>query len=541
MGVLDDFRSKDFLDQVAVLAELENQGRADAVPELLELYREPVGDTAVDNMVRNTLRALLLADPEQTLAGLEHEDPEVRAFCAMIAGETGLERAAPALRRMAEDAAGDSGLLMDALAALAGIGDSGSLPLFRSHAADEDALVAGVCLQALGELGDAESLPLLRRELDDAESQTRYETCEVSTWKAVEALGELGRQGHGEAVAALAAKLHHRNPTARRLVHKALVGLGPAAVPHLEAAFRDGDDDQRVMAANVLGFIGDRKGADVLIQGLDEGLAEHPNVRFAAYEALGRIPSMKSLVCLMDGLPGEEDPSVLMALLTALDAQMNPGVAGRLPGVVSAVRQERPETFAALLRAVAAARATQVFAALYADEALADALMERIVGSGDPEAVAAFAEKLESMEGDRAATDLAELRTVAEEAPGGERGSLLAIDDSEAMLGFYRSAGSEMGFAVETAANGKDAYDLLELGMSFDVIVVDMNMPVMDGIEFTTKARALPGHEDTPIIMATTESEKHQAQLARKAGVSSFLKKPFTIDILQNKINKVLG
>jgi len=70
--------------------------------------------------------------------------------------------------------------------------------------------------------------------------------------------------------------------------------------------------------------------------------------------------------------------------------------------------------------------------------------------------------------------------------------------------------------------------------------VVDMNMPEMDGIEFTTRVRGNPLYEGLPIVMATTESEKSQARLAKNAGVDAFLIKPFKAEVLSHRIKKVL-
>lgn len=81
---------------------------------------------------------------------------------------------------------------------------------------------------------------------------------------------------------------------------------------------------------------------------------------------------------------------------------------------------------------------------------------------------------------------------------------LLAADDSKAMLSFYRSIAAEIGFRIMTAMNGKEALDLIESGEEFDLIITDMNMPIMDGIEFTKQLRNSIGYEETPVIMVTT-------------------------------------
>ncbi len=86
------------------------------------------------------------------------------------------------------------------------------------------------------------------------------------------------------------------------------------------------------------------------------------------------------------------------------------------------------------------------------------------------------------------------------------------------------------------AENGQDAYSHIELSEEFDVIITDMNMPVMDGMEFVSKLRQTNGYADIPVIMVTTESEYSQQELARKTGVNDFITKPFTADQLKAKI-----
>jgi CheY-like chemotaxis protein len=153
--------------------------------------------------------------------------------------------------------------------------------------------------------------------------------------------------------------------------------------------------------------------------------------------------------------------------------------------------------------------------------------------SADPEIAAVFKEKLEDV-GDARAEEL----TAREK--DSTRPTMLAVDDSGAMRSFYRACADELGLDVSVAENGRVAWDMLEAGEEFDIVVVDMNMPEMDGIELTTRIRGLEDLAQVPIIMATTESEKSQAQLAKKAGVNAFLVKPFKAEILANKIRKFL-
>jgi CheY-like chemotaxis protein len=427
----------------------------------------------------------------------------------------------------------DPDRLMEILTAMSRIGGEAFLPVFRANLDHRDPIVAGLCMEMAGRLGDEASIPALQAQVTANEAEDRYETCEVTTWKAIDALADIGGD---QALEFLASKIHHANPTARRLVHEALVRAGSEAVPHVAPLLRSGDPDEAILAANVLGFIGGRKGADALIAALDDGELTGTNQRFAAFEAMGRIPTMKSLVCLLDALGQEQDDSVLLAVMVGLEAQANPGVAEKAASVLRQGADEEQRD--RVLRALTAAQAVNLFRLLATDAAVAQAVVDRVRQSKDPGAAASFRSVLQGMEGQLADALAAQLDQEEKPAPGRR---LLAVDDSGAMRNFYSSAAAELGFKVTCAENGQEALEALQQGPAYDLMVVDMNMPVMDGIEFTTKARAMPEYGDTPIVMATTESGKSQSQLAKNAGVSSFLKKPFTFEVLQNKIAKVMN
>jgi CheY-like chemotaxis protein len=531
MGTLDNFRALEFLDQIGLMTQVEKAGGTEDIPALFGLYLQPINDAAVDTMVRNTLRRLLLNSEEETLKGLASENSVVRTFCLRIAAEKGMTAAGPALLRLAESCSQDPDQLLDVLNAMSRIKSPEFLPVFRQHLRNADDYVASLCVGMAGAYQDQEALPILREIVEANESDELYDRCLITTWRAIESLAALDSP---QALAFLADTIHHRNPTARRCVHEQLAAIGVRAVEPTAKKLASSDIDEQIMAANVLGAIGDKKGADSLIQALDSGGLSHPNVLFAAYEALGKIPCMKSLIALMDAFGREQDTAILMAVAEGLDTQANPGVGVKLK-VLARAKAEGPR----VLQAVIGAEALQLFDLLYPEPDLAPKLVKAIEATADQARIGLFAEHLQALGTPGAVADAARLLALGAGAEA--RRKLLAIDDSKAMLSFYRTAGGQLGFEVTTAENGKEALDIVTQGDGFDLIVVDMNMPVMDGVEFTRRFRELEGMRDAPILMATTESEKSQAALAKKAGVTSFLKKPFTLEILQNKITNVLG
>jgi CheY-like chemotaxis protein len=164
-------------------------------------------------------------------------------------------------------------------------------------------------------------------------------------------------------------------------------------------------------------------------------------------------------------------------------------------------------------------------------------MLDQIIESNDEEIIATFREKLQTIANDRSQADALRLEKLSV-AKEGIR--ILVVDDSASMLLFYRNILAELNAKVTTAENGKQALDHLSGNQTFDLIITDINMPIMDGVALTREIRSDPYSADIPIIMVTNESESSQATLAKKIGVNGFVIKPFTPDSLINKIKEFL-
>jgi CheY-like chemotaxis protein len=287
------------------------------------------------------------------------------------------------------------------------------------------------------------------------------------------------------------------------------------------------------MAANLFGFIGHTRGADVLVGVMDRGGISNPNVRFAILEAFGRIPSLKGLVCLVDALQDPDD-MILVAVATGLNHGSNPGAVLKISELLAAKDAQSRR----VARAIASARATDLFTSLYENQNAAQVLLEALAEIRDRDTVDTFREVLAQMGSQRAKDDLERLSAIPVEQ---SMRRVLAVDDSKSVLLFYKTIVSDLGFEVLTAGNGREALDVLEQDPAFDLIITDLNMPEMDGIELTRKIRENFMLSGLPIIMATTESEGSQIQIARNAGVNGFLSKPITPPSIGAMLKDVLG
>ena len=112
----------------------------------------------------------------------------------------------------------------------------------------------------------------------------------------------------------------------------------------------------------------------------------------------------------------------------------------------------------------------------------------------------------------------------------------LVVDDSRSMRSIIGKQLRELGIEVAEAASGLEALDALRLQSPFDVMLVDWNMPHMDGFELLRKVRADQAYEDLPIMMVTTESEMSQVAIALEGGANEYLMKPFDRQALLEKL-----
>ncbi|HVM81955.1 MAG TPA: response regulator [Stellaceae bacterium] len=116
--------------------------------------------------------------------------------------------------------------------------------------------------------------------------------------------------------------------------------------------------------------------------------------------------------------------------------------------------------------------------------------------------------------------------------------SCLVVDDSKVVRKVARRILEELHFAIEEAADGKLALEACLRRMP-DVILLDWNMPVMNGIDFLRQLRGTTGGEGPVVVFCTTENDMAHIQEAIGAGANEYIMKPFDSDIIQTKFAQV--
>ncbi|MDQ7038190.1 MAG: chemotaxis response regulator CheY [Aquificota bacterium] len=116
---------------------------------------------------------------------------------------------------------------------------------------------------------------------------------------------------------------------------------------------------------------------------------------------------------------------------------------------------------------------------------------------------------------------------------------ILVVDDMSTMRRIIRTILNQLGYTnIEEAENGKQALAKLR-SEKFDFVITDWNMPEMDGLQLVKEIRNDPDLKHLPVLMVTAEAKKENVLEALKAGVNNYIVKPFTPEVLKEKMEKI--
>lgn len=115
----------------------------------------------------------------------------------------------------------------------------------------------------------------------------------------------------------------------------------------------------------------------------------------------------------------------------------------------------------------------------------------------------------------------------------------LIVDDSLATRSFIRRMLEELGAAVCEAEHGENALAELDANPDVEFLLIDWNMPVMNGLTLVTSIRARPEYKRLKLVMVTSESSVERVREALDAGANEYIMKPFTREVLQEKLRLI--
>jgi two-component system, chemotaxis family, chemotaxis protein CheY len=117
---------------------------------------------------------------------------------------------------------------------------------------------------------------------------------------------------------------------------------------------------------------------------------------------------------------------------------------------------------------------------------------------------------------------------------------VLTVDDSVSLRKLVANTLATAGHQVVEASNGAEALEVIK-SRNFNLIISDINMPVMDGLTFIKQVRVIGAYKFIPILVLTTEMDPTKKKIAKDAGATGWLVKPFDPEQLLATIRKVLG
>ncbi len=504
--------------QKKALFEVSQAEETFSIPLLTGLFVHSPEIAASFPQLKETMYAKILTRPDviQDLL-LKEANPAFRAFLAMVAGEIQLTNAVPALIDILGSET-DPKIIHTAIVSLGKIGAPGVESKLSGYLNHQDRYLSTAAIEALGEIATPEAIDMLATRLGHDHELDRAIIEIFSQAQTPEAIEQLNRTLESE---------HAHIRTAGK---QKLGAIGAMSVRVLVKNLQRKDPDLVIHSLNVLGDIGDAAAVSP-IRNLLHGEPEDANVRFASYETLGRLPVGKGAFALAAGL---EDPveNVRAAAAKAIDRNYNALLAGGIRNITGS-----GDGIAILvMETVITSQCDRIFLDLIEEETFRTDAIAFLNKKAHPELRSYYAGIFSAKGHD----DLAQQLTAKAEAISRAALRVYAVDDSKMILNIYRTVLHNLGCESVTFEFPAEAVEKVREDRP-DVIITDLNMPELTGIDLAERIRKWFPKEKLPIVMMTTQHEPKDFKDALAAGINGILQKPFTESHIRAALKKYAG
>jgi CheY-like chemotaxis protein len=483
------------------------------VPLLLYLLSEHQGIADEMPVIRETLLSCVLAYPEKLAEFLQSPTIKNKSELIRVVGELRYTEATSTLLELIAAANDDSEILL-IIESLGLLGDPEAINTLTDflYAANRELIIAAI--HSLGQVGTPTAMHRLAERMgtdNEIDFMILSIFTEVQDQVSLEKLNDTIRSHYAHM---------------RSYAKQELVNIGPKAVPTLIDNLLYDDPDFLIHTLNVLGDIGDES-AIVPIRKLLGNIPKSANVRFAAYEALALLPLKKGAYTLTAGLTDAED-HVCIAAARAIDRNYSDILAA---GIKNLLRG--PETEARhIAKIIVNAQVDKVFMSLSQDEVFQQLALIYLPHTHKDIRGHYYNLLIEAGMNDFA-------RKIVGKDDATVRPKVVAVDDSRMILNIYKATLYELGYDPVLFEFPASAIEWLKNEKPL-MVLTDLNMPDITGVQLTMKIREKYAVEQLPIIMVTTQNEAQDNEAARAAGVSSILYKPFNAKTLGEAMKKVL-
>ncbi|MCB2215484.1 HEAT repeat domain-containing protein [Desulfofustis glycolicus] len=451
--------------------------------------------------IRELLFSSLIAYPEQINGFLLSADISDKTPIIQLVGEMKYEHATSALLELI-DTVHDEALILLIIETLGDIGDPQAINTLTDYlyAANREMILAAV--RALGQVGTPTAMHRLAERMgtdNEIDFKILSIFAEVQDQVSLDKLNDTLRSHYAHM---------------RTFAKQELITIGPKSVPLLIENLRHHDQDFLIHSLNVLGEIGDESAVKP-IRKLLESEPRDANVRFAAYEALALLPLRKGAYTLTAGLSDAEE-HVCIAAARAIEKNYSDII---VAGLKNLLRSDDDEAHH-ITKIIVDAQVDRLFLSLAREDFFLEMALAYLPRT-HRDIRAHYAGLLRKAGfAEAAAKILGEQETTI-------RPKVVAVDDSRMILNIYKATLHELGYEPVLFEFPGSALDWLRLEKPL-LVLTDLNMPEITGIQLTEKIREIYPAKILPIIMVTTQNEAMDNEAARTAGVNRILHKPFS-------------
>ncbi len=490
------------------LLQILEQGDPEFVgPVLSNLVRNNPEMAAQQPRIKEAIIAVALQDPGFLFRAIEDKIPPREMFVS-VAGELSLTGTSEILQN-ALTREMDEQILTEIIKAMGQLGDPTAVNAISEYLYSNHRSLMLAAVTSLGRIGSPTAMQRLAEKMG---SDTQLDLLILDVFSRVQDQVSLGKLNQ-----VLSSHYAHL----RNFAKAKMVRVGAKAVPMLCENLLREDPDLLIHTLNVLGEIKDPSSVASIrkLLGTEPG---DPNVRFAAYEALGNLPLDKGAYILARGLTDPEEQICVVAA-SAIDRNLNPVLTA---GVKNMVRQRDSDALKTV-RSIIRAQAKNLFMALLEEEVFQELAVRFLSSNAPPDDRKYFYQLLneggypdlaQRMEPDRPAEKI--------------RPMAAAVDDSRMILNIYKSVLYELGYDPVLFEFPQQALEWIASNKP-EIVFTDLNMPAMTGVELISRIREIYPEEELPVIMVTTQNEVQDNEKARLAGVSAITFKPFSADSLR--------
>ncbi|MCG8683737.1 MAG: HEAT repeat domain-containing protein [Desulfobacterales bacterium] len=515
--------------QKKALLELAKGPEKVVFPLLEFLTKIDIADQGVQEGLYDLILDKAYGNTDLVIEYIANNEKPTQIQFIKAAGDLFLEETIPALTNVIQNES-DPEIVAPAVDSLSAFRKPETISVFAPLAGHTDMGVRRSAIFAIGANGTTDAVDMLLQFLGEDEKTNKLAVESLSEMQDIYALEKM--------TGLLASPITIVRDTAIDQLMK----MGTKATPLLTRAFKNAEADYLVHLVTTLGYLKDPAAISAIMDIINTQ-PKDANIRQAAYEAMERIPSPKTAICLAQGL---QDPveSVRMSAARAIDKNLSKPLVAGLKNIVREDSEAAMTTVAALIDT----EATNIFNFLVEEDSFKALAKKHVVENASPATRKAFIKNMSGIGQKDLVQEITDSEPAKEESQEDSKAKIIVVDDSKMMLRLYQNKLSALGFEPEVFHRPEDAIPKILAG-DIDLVITDLNMPNISGLELSREVRKKFTRQDLPILMITTQSDFVEQKdgdidvndsMLKKSGINKVLHKPFTDEDFKDSVFKFL-